>query len=170
MASAPERERIGWPRWAGPGVQHSQRSPCWQASRSSAAVTMNRHRRPMSRHRRPMRMDCAFSSVVATIGQRTSGASLCAPASKTFAGPSTRQSERPGLVLGQPQAAIRGPSDAGGRIRTCDTRIMIEDRQGSPGSEGGSQASEGDLSSPESREFGARSGARPRRKRKRRKS
>ena len=66
-------------------------------------------------------------------------------------------------------SCMQGLNDAGGGIRTPDTRIMIDDRQGDVGSEGGSQASEGDLSSPDSRKFGARSGARKRRKRKRRK-
>jgi hypothetical protein len=66
--------------------------------------------------------------------------------------------------------ALAGLSlSAGEGIRTPDTRIMIEGRQGDLGSEGGSQASGDDLSSPGSREFGARSGARKRRKRKRRK-
>jgi hypothetical protein len=43
----------------------------------------------------------------------------------------------------------------GKRFRTPDTRIMIEGRQGSPNSEGGSQASQRDLIFPRSREFGA---------------
>jgi hypothetical protein len=43
------------------------------------------------------------------------------------------------------------------------------DEQGDPASASGSQARQGDLSSGESREFGARAGARKRRKRKRRK-
>lgn len=43
--------------------------------------------------------------------------------------------------------------DLGAGMSTPDTRVMIEGRQGSPGSRGRSQASQGDLSSPESREF-----------------
>jgi hypothetical protein len=60
-------------------------------------------------------------------------------------------------------------SDAGGGTRTPDTRIMISDKQGSVRSDSPSQAREGQLSSGESGELGARSGAQARRKRKRRK-
>jgi hypothetical protein len=58
---------------------------------------------------------------------------------------------------------------AGGGTRTPDTRIMIPDKQGSVRSDSPSQAPEGQFSSSESRELGARSGAQARRKRKRRK-
>ena len=48
------------------------------------------------------------------------------------------------------------------------TRGMIGDAQGSDGSGEGSQARIGDLSSTKSREFGARSGARRKRKQRKR--
>ena len=57
--------------------------------------------------------------------------------------------------------------DAGGGTRTPDTRIMMGDTQGLEGSKRVSQAREGAPSFPESRELGARLGAR--RKRKKRK-
>jgi hypothetical protein len=46
---------------------------------------------------------------------------------------------------------------------------MMPGEQGDPASASGSQARQGDLSSGETREFGARLGARKRRKKKRRK-
>jgi hypothetical protein len=52
-------------------------------------------------------------------------------------------------------------------LETPDTRIMTGWRQGSEGSDRPSQAEEGDLSSPGSRDLGARLGARRKRKRRR---
>jgi hypothetical protein len=63
--------------------------------------------------------------------------------------------------------AFGSTSSAGGGTRTPDTRIMMGDRQGSKGSSEGSQARKGHLSSAESRELGARLGARRKRKKRR---
>jgi hypothetical protein len=73
-------------------------------------------------------------------------------------------------VRGLQNTPICRPFDAGGGTRTPDTRIMIGWTQGPEGSDKPSQTREGDLSSPGSRELGAKSGAKSRRERKRRKS
>jgi hypothetical protein len=156
--------RIGWLR------RHIDRFALTNAARGDRharglLLRGQGHRRP--RHH-PVRVRVASRSSYSPTSADHDG--LGSPPTSSWRRPACP--DRAGNPLLAGTMARRGGacSDAGGGSRAPDTRIMIGDSQGSEGSERPSQAREGAVSSGESRELGAQSGARSRRKRKRRRT